>query len=73
MFYLQINPEVFYKKCCKDNVDILFECFKDLFKLLNVFRMEIFVVEGYDADFSRKICNMDEMKRDLLCQIENEL
>lgn len=63
----------FYKKCCKDNIDILFECLENLFNSLNVFQMEIFVVEGYDDNFSRRICNMDEMKRDLLCQIENEL
>lgn len=63
----------FYKECCKENLDILFECFKNLFNSLNASQMEIFVVEGYDDNFSRKICNIDEVKRDLLFQIENEL
>jgi hypothetical protein len=32
--------------------------------------MEIFVAEGYDDGFERKKCTLDEMKKDLLSQIE---
>lgn len=63
----------FYKKCCEDNLDILFDCLKKLVDLLYIRQAEIFVVEVYDDTFCKKICSMDEMKKDLLCQIENNV
>lgn len=63
----------FYKKCCRDNIDILFGYLKNFINSLQILQLEIFVVEGYDDNFKRKICNIDEMRRDLLFQIENKL
>lgn len=63
----------FYKKCCQDNIKRLFDCIQNLVNSLNISQINIFVVEGYDDDFQKKICSMDEMKRDLLFQIENKL
>lgn len=61
----------FYKKCCQNNLAILFNCLDELVHLLNIEQMKIFVVEGYDDNFQKKICNMEELKEDLLYQIEN--
>ena len=44
----------FYKKCCRENIDILFDCLKNLINLLHIKQIEIFVVEGYDDNFRRK-------------------
>ena len=59
-----------FKKCCSDNLNIVFDCLKNLTETLNPLRMEIFVVEGYDDSFERRKCTLDEMKKDLLSQIE---
>lgn len=53
--------------CLKTRV---FDCLKNLTEVLNPLRMEIFVAEGYDDGFERKKCTLDEMKKDLLSQIE---
>lgn len=63
----------FYKKCCRENIDIVFDCFDNIINLLNIKQAEIFVVEGYDDIFQKKVCSMDEVKKDLLCQIEDEV
>lgn len=60
----------FFNKCCKENIDILFDCLKKMFDLFHIVQCEIFIVEGYDDVFRRKICSLDEMKRDILCQIK---
>lgn len=62
----------FYKQCCRNNIDILFDCLKNLMGSLHIRQAEIFVVEGYDDIFRRKECNLDEMKKDLLYQIEEK-
>lgn len=63
----------FYKQCCEDNIDILFDCLKNLMNLLHVRQAEIYVVEGYDDVFQKKVCNIDELKLDLLFQIEGKV
>ena len=63
----------FYKQCCRDNLDILFDCLKKLIDSLHVRYVEIFVVEGYDDIFRKEVCSIDELKRDLLCQIEDNV
>lgn len=63
----------FYKQCCRDNMDILLNCLKNLMDLLHIRYVEIFVVEGYDNVFQKKVCNVDELKRDLLFQIEEKV
>ena len=62
-----------YKKYCEENLDILFECLNTLIQLLGIRQLEIFVVEGYDVTFQKKICDLDAVKIDLLCQIENKV
>ena len=62
----------FYKKCCRDNMEILFDCLKNLMDLLYISQAAIFVVEGYDDNFLKKECNLDQMKMDLLNQVENK-
>lgn len=63
----------FYKECCRDNIDILFEFLNDLIKLLNIVQVVMFVVEGYDDTFHQKVCTIDDMKNDLLYQVENKV
>ena len=63
----------FYKQCCMDNINVLFDCLKNLKDSLHVEQAEIFVVEGYDDIFQKKVCNIDELKQDLLSQIENNV
>lgn len=63
----------FYKQCCRDNIRILFDCLKNLIDSLHIRQVEIFVVEGYDDIFQKKVCNIDELKQDLLCQIEDKV
>lgn len=63
----------FYKQCCRDNIDILFDCLKSLIDLLHIRKVEIFVVEGYDNIFRKKMCSIDELKQDLLYQIEEKV
>ncbi len=63
----------FYKQCCRDNIDILFDCLKKMIDSLHIIQAEIFVVEGYDDIFRKKICSIDEVKQDLLCQIEDKV
>lgn len=63
----------FFKKGCRDNIDILFDCLKKIIDSFYFRQGEIFVVEGYDDIFQKKECNIDEMKRDLLLQIEDKV
>jgi hypothetical protein len=63
----------FYNQCCRENIDILFDCLKKLIVTLHVRQADIFVVEGYDDIFQKKVCNIDKLKQDLLCQIEDKV
>ena len=63
----------FYKQCCRDNINILFDCLKKLIDILHNRQVEIFVVEGYDDVFRKEVCNLEELKQDLLCQIEDKV
>lgn len=62
-----------FKRCCRNNIDLLFDCLKKLAGLFHIKQGEIFVVEGYDDAFQNKVCSVDEMKRDLLLQIVDEV
>lgn len=33
----------------------------------------MFVVEGYDNVFHKKVCGIEELKQDMLCQIEENM
>ncbi len=61
------------KQCCRDNINILFDCLKNLINLLHIRQAEIFVVERYDDIFRKKVCSIDKLKQDLLCQIEDKV
>jgi len=63
----------FYKQCCRDNINMLFDCLKKIIDSLHNRQVEIFVVEGYDDIFRKKVCSIDELKQDLLCQIEDKV
>ena len=63
----------FYKQCCRDNINVLFDCLKKLIDSSHNRQVEIFVVEGYDDIFQKKVCSIDEFKQDLLCQIEDRV
>lgn len=60
----------YFKKCCRDNIEILFDCLQRLMEIFCPKQISIFVVEGYDTDFQKKKCTLMEMKQDLLRQIE---
>ena len=57
-------------QCCRNNLNILFDCLQNLMEASTLSCLEIFVVEGYDDVFQRKRCTLNEMKEDLLIQIE---
>lgn len=59
----------FYKQCCKDNLSILFSCLQYMIALLKPAKLEIFLTEGYDNNFLRKKCTLNDMKEDIYRQI----
>lgn len=61
----------YYKKCCRDNMEMLFQCMNKLFVSFHAVQSEIFIVEGYDDNFQKKRLNIDKVKSDLLLQIED--
>ena len=63
----------FYKRCCRENIDILFDCLKKMIDKFHIKQADIFVVEGYDDVFMHKTCSVNELKQDLLCQIEDKV
>lgn len=67
------KSRAFYKQCCRDNIEILFSCLKKLINTLHIKKIDIFVVEGYDDVFKKKMCSIDELKQDLLYQIEDKV
>lgn len=60
-----------YRRCCRDNLNILFDFWDKMFETLYMEQVEIYVVEGYDVAFHKKVCNMEEMKKDILRQVEH--
>ena len=60
----------YFRECCERNLNIVFDCLEQLTKISSLFCLEIFVVEGYDDVFQRKRCTWNEMKKDLLYQIQ---
>ncbi len=68
--FFQDQSRVSFCRCCRSNLDIVWDCLRKLMELAAPSCLEIFVVEGYDDVFQRKPCTFDEMKEDLLAQIE---
>lgn len=60
----------YFRQCCEDNLNIVYECLKKLMEVSELSSLEIFVTEGYDDIFGRKRCTLNEMKEDLLSQME---
>ncbi len=60
----------YFCQCCRNHLNTLFECLRKLMEVSALSGFEIFVVEGYDDAFQRKSCTLDEMKEDILLQIE---
>ncbi len=60
----------YFRQCCENNLNIVFDCLERLIEIAAPSHLEIFVVEGYDDVFQRKICTLNEMREDLLCQVE---
>lgn len=63
----------FFRKCCRENIDILFGFLRKMIEMLHIGQGEIFIVEGYNDTFRKKVCSMDEMKKDILWQIEEKV
>ena len=63
----------FFKLCCRNNISILFDCFRNMISLLQIKKMEIFVVEGYDDSFKKNVCHFDEFEQNILCQVEEKM
>lgn len=59
----------FYNQCCRENLNIVFDCLHHMIKLLKPAKLEIFVTEGYDNSFLRKECTLNDMKEDIYRQI----
>lgn len=65
------NSREYFYQCCRNNLNIVYDCLKRLMEISNPSCLEIFVVEGYDDVFQKRRCTLDEMKEDLLSQIES--
>lgn len=59
-----------YRRCCRDNLNILFDFLDKMFEIFHMEQTEIYIVEGYDVVFRKKVCSMEEMKEDILWQAE---
>lgn len=59
-----------YRRCCRDNLNILFDFLDKMFEIFHMEQTEIYIVEGYDVAFRKKVCSMEEMKEDILWQAE---
>lgn len=60
-----------YRRCCRDNLNILFDFLDNMFKAIYMEQVEIYIVEGYDVAFHKKVCGIEEMKEDILWQVEH--
>lgn len=60
-----------YRRCCRDNLNILFNFLDNMFKAFYMEQVEIYIVEGYDVAFHKKVCSIEEMKEDILWQVEH--
>lgn len=60
-----------YRRCCRDNLNILFDFLDNMFKAIYMEQVEIYIVEGYDVAFHKKVCVIEEMKEDILWQVEH--
>lgn len=61
----------YFKECCENNLKILFDCLKKLLELFQPNKIDIFVVEGYDDNFQRRECSIDDMFQDIENQVIN--
>ena len=42
-----------------------------MFEIFHMEQTEIYIVEGYDVAFHKKVCSIEEMKEDILWQVEH--
>lgn len=59
----------YFSKCCKENLSILYWCFKEMVQRLQPKVFEVFITEGYDCDFTKKSITLDEMEFDIQQQV----
>lgn len=59
----------YFSQCCKDNLEILFWCLKEMIQRLRPKLFEVFVTEGYDCDFTKKNMILGEMESDIQQQV----
>lgn len=62
-----------YRRCCRDNLNILFDFLDKMMKTFYMEQIEIYIIEGYDVVFHKKVCSMEEMKKDILWQVEEKV
>ena len=67
------ETRTFFKRCCRENINILFECLDKLIVLCQTSKGEIFVVEGYDNEFEKIECSLKEVKENIIMQIEDKI
>ena len=60
-----------YRRCCRDNLNILFDFLDNMFKAIYIEQLEIYTVQGYDVAFHKKVRVIEEMKEDILWQVEH--
>ena len=61
----------YFSLCCKKNLDILFWCLFEMVQSLHPKKFEVFVTEGYDCSFVKKIVDLKDMEADILTQVLN--
>lgn len=42
-----------------------------MFETFYMEQIEIYIVEGYDVVFHKKVCSIEEMKKDIIWQVEH--
>ena len=61
-----------YRKICRENIDILFDCLREMIKVTNASKLSIAVTEGYDNNFEVKNMTLQEMKNDIGNQVADK-
>lgn len=63
------KTRAYFSQCCKENLEILFWCLKEMIQKLQPKLFELFITEGYDCDFIKKRIFLDEMEFDIQQQV----
>lgn len=61
-----------FENYCEKNIEILFGFLQKMIDILNLNDLNIVVVEGYDTSFEKRRCSLNQLKENLLSQIEKE-